>query len=156
MSRTIALLVIIVLVRAPGAAAQDADRPVNPTRLTFEHTGESVSGFAIYLSRDGAPEERVDIGRGTRDRDGRVVVDLTTLPDGTYRIEVAAYNSAGEGARVSPEPATFVVARGRAPTGALALPAPNGIATEGQPAESQRPGFWRRLWIILVGRDEPV
>lgn len=104
--------------------------PVNPKTITFEHDGKDTVGFALWVSRDGGAPVRVDLGASKPTKQAKVSVDLKGLPDGAYRIEVAAYNGAGESPRVPTDPPAFVIAKG-----------------------AQKPGIFKRLWGGVIGTD---
>jgi hypothetical protein len=91
---------------------------------------------------------------------------LPTLPSGSYRAEVAAYNRSGESLRVLAAPPSFVVsgpaaARSEAnhATDVQREPAPDPASkkTEDKRTEdsgSKKGGVGKRFWKVLVGDDD--
>src|SRR5262245_50526927 len=97
-TRALARLACIVAVGAlsgPLLAQESAQPLIDPTSITFEHDGQNVTGFAAYVTAEGSPALRIDLG-ALRPTAGKVTARLPTLPAGEYRIEIAAYNEAGE------------------------------------------------------------
>ena len=142
----------VVFLTSLPAVAQTA------TRISFEHDGQGVSGFALYAESGKGKPLRVDLGMVTADAEGKRVVAVPRLPDGSYALSVAAYNAAGESARVPAAPArVFVrtepalastpsVSTGQPPATQPTMPAPADTAPK-------KSGTLGRLWKVLVGED---
>jgi hypothetical protein len=141
--------------------------------LEFDQGGHDVKGFVLYATRreDGV-ERRIDLGLPSRAH-GRFRVPLPPLEAGTWRIELTAYNGAGESPRAKanpPElhidaatPKTPPVAKsapvasgsGKSSPGAKSPPAAAKPPKPSPPPKNKKAGVMRKLWIVLVGADEP-
>jgi hypothetical protein len=128
--------------------------------ITFDHDGQSVVGFAVYATRreDGA-KRRLDLGH-LNTVNGRYRVTLPPLEDGTWRLEVAAYNDAGESPRIPADPGELRVGDpGKVRVAAPNPPKPGGGTTpakpppQAAPGEPQKGGGLKKLWRIIVGDD---
>lgn len=137
--------------QASGNAATKAPR------ITFDHDGKDVSGFVVYLSPQAGPPIRLDVGHRAPDASGHIVVVLPDVPLDTYRVEIAAYNSAGESPRTVATPSSLTFGRSAPAThdhgapAAVAAPAP----PESKPSldTTKKKGGLGRLWQVLVGDD---
>jgi hypothetical protein len=118
----------------PGTTLQ------NPSTLSFDHDGVNVSGFVVYLTREGGPASRIDLGALRADAKGHRTTAIPHLPAGTYRVEIAAYNGAGESPRVPATPPRFEVTADR------------GNRTN-DPSRSSG-GLLGRIYRGIVGSDE--
>lgn len=170
-------LLVMMPPRVSLAAGQGAvgGATTDPKRITFEHDGQGVSGYVLYLDPDAGSTLRIDLG-ALKPVSGNVVsAPLPPLPAGTYHIEIAAYNAGGESPRVPANPPSFTVtAKMSAPASTMShqMPTPTPVEHEAaapppkderrveQPKSStsdssaKKPGTGRRLWRVLVGGDE--
>ncbi len=145
--RLVAPALLTLLVWAVVAAQSTTSELVNPSSISFEHDGRDVTGFVAYISSDGAPPRRVDLGAIHPDARKIVVSRMPSLPAGVYSIEVAAYNAAGESPRVPAVPNRFRVTEERD------RPADSGKPARKEPAKSTR-GLLGRIYGVVVGADE--
>lgn len=154
--RLAAPVLLTLLVWAP-VAAQSTSELVNPSSISFEHDGRNVTGFVAYIATESGPPLRVDLGAIRPDK-GKIVARIPALSPGTYSLAVAAYNPAGESARVRAVPARFRVTESAALTKAeprpdqSAVPAADLKKSE-QPAKSKR-SFLGKVYGVVVGSDE--
>src|SRR3954467_10241765 len=125
--------------------AQDAaSRPATgTTSISFEHDSKGVTGFAAYVTPDGAQALRIDLGLVKPNGAGKIVAHLPELPPGTYTIEVVAYNTAGESQRIPASPSPVTVSSRSGASGDHAHhdspPAKADAAAEGAKANKQKP-----------------
>jgi hypothetical protein len=144
------------------AHAQDPPAP----RVLFDHDGQGVTGFALYAQPEKGKAIRIDLGLVLADRNGGRSVTVPALPDGTYTLSVAAYNRAGESARVGAAPARITVRQKQAAVinapGQRApdpLPLPPAEVSASAPPPSPSPVSSKpkkplgRLWRAVVGDD---
>lgn len=126
-------------------------------RIAFEHDGKDVSGFVVYLSPQAGTPIRLDLGRRAPDATGHIVVVLPDVPLDTYRVEIAAYNSAGESPRTVATPASLTFGSAAAPghdhgaSAAAHTPTPPD-SKPSTDATKKKSGLGR-LWQVLVGDD---
>jgi hypothetical protein len=154
---------VTVLAGAVIAFAPYAAFAQSAARITFQHDGDGVTGFALYAESRDAKPVRVDLGMVPADARGNRTVVVPSLPDGTYALSVAAYNAKAESARVPAAPATVRfkaglsnVDTGDAPARQAAATPPVVPAPVDAPREAaaERPkGAMGRFWRILVGDD---
>jgi hypothetical protein len=180
-SRLLTAALLMLLAWLPVAGQSTTPDLVNPSSISFEHDGKDVTGFVAYITAQGAPPLRIDLGPLRPDGKGMVVARIPGLAPGSYSIEVAAYNQAGESPRVPTAPARFRIidqqaaaappelARTPAPAPApvpappeparvaAAAPAP-APAPERTPATKEQPkakrSFLGKLYGAVVGSDD--
>jgi hypothetical protein len=132
--------------------------------MEFEQVGHDIKGFVLYATRreDGA-ERRIDVGLPSKSATGRFRVPLPRLEKGTWRIELAAYNDAGESPRAmadppevrvdpeapKPQPAT------KSQPAAKGSPERSPAAQKAPPPQKKKKGAMGKLWTFIVGDDEP-
>jgi hypothetical protein len=175
----VSLGLLAALVSAP-IYAQPASSPAltNPSTISFEHDAKDVTGFAAYVQAKSGGPRRVDLGSLQPDASGKIVVPMPPLPPGTYSISIAAYNQAGESARVDAQPSRFEVTApvpssvapsairqpADHPQDAAVAPREREVAKPPTPmpeqkakpaAPKQKRGFLGRLYRAVVGEDEP-
>jgi hypothetical protein len=125
--------------------------------LEFEHDGRDVKGFVVYATRrEDGTERRIDVGLPPRSGSGRFRLSVPALARGTWRVELAAYNDAGEGPRAPADPSELKIesppSMGPAPPGKPPKAEPENT----RPAKEQKKGgALRKLWRIIVGDDGP-
>jgi len=168
-------LIVAELALVGGLACSDArqDVPpaesllVNPSRITFEHDGRDVTGFALYLRRDAGEWVRFDLGALRPDGAGRISAKLPPLGDGVYTMEVASYNRTAESPHVAANPGRFQIAgsvrqdaaatssTGAPPAAASGAPDPPLTQPpDTSPNSTPKRGILGRLWILVVGDDQ--
>ena len=139
----------------PATASAREQVPVLPAMLEFDHDGRGVNGFVLYATRreDGATR-RIDLGMPKKTKSGRWQAEIPMLDKGTWRLELAAYNSAGESSRTKADPSEV---RSDPPP-----PAANPAPTRSAPPKSapakrprSRKGVLGKLWSVIVGNDGP-
>ena len=147
-----------------AAAGQDnRSGPVtsDPTKIVFEHDGANVAGFVAYISAPGKAARRVDLGALRADPSGEITAPLPPLPAGTYTLELAAYNAAGESERVPAEPRRFTISKARESiqsspaTAQVSEPAarpPDPTRATARP--KKKGGLFGRVWKGVVGDDD--
>jgi hypothetical protein len=154
-------LAVVLFFLATSALAQSL--PPSPV-LEFDQEGRGVKGYILYATRreDGV-ERRIDVGLPSKSATGRFRVPLPPLEKGTWRIELAAYNDAGESPRAKadppevrvvpeapkPQPAT------KSPPAAKGSPKPSPAAQKAPPPQKKKKGAMGKLWTFIVGDDEP-
>jgi hypothetical protein len=151
----------ILPVFATSVLAQTS--PAAPV-LEFEQEGHDIKGFVLYATRreDGV-ERRIDLGLPSKSAEGRFRVPLPPLEKGTWRIELATYNDAGEGPRAKAAPpevridsaAPTVLSTVKSSPHAGGSPKPSPGAKAPSPAPKKKAGVIRKLWTVIVGDDEP-
>jgi hypothetical protein len=150
------------------AGAARAQSLALPAVIEFDHDGVGVTGFVLYATRreDGA-QRRIDVRMPAKTKAGRWQVTLPTLEKGTWRLELAAYNGAGESPRakadppevridpkISPKPpAPPAVKAATKPPPAAQKPTPPPQKTP--PPPKKKKGAMGKLWSLIVGDDEP-
>jgi hypothetical protein len=132
--------------------------------LEFDQEGRDVKGYVLYATRreDGV-ERRVDVGLPSRSDTGRFRVPLPPLEKGTWRIELAAYNNAGESPRAKADPPEVRIdsAAANAQPAIKSQPAakgsskPSPAAQKAMPPKKKKKGVMGKLWTFIVGDDEP-
>ena len=165
MRRSFALVAVLLAVQLPYVAASQETRPSVPPRLVvFEHDAKDVTGFVLYMRGSEGALLRFDLGPLAPDASGRISAPLpVNLPNGTYRVQVAAYNLSGESARIDAEPAVTRVTWGTAPRvqpkaqpgtiSAAALDDPGPVVSASQFTRSDLPVF---LLKKIDGTDETL
>jgi len=165
-SRAVLLTTLLILASAPSQAAQPL---ASPAVVEFDHDGQAVKGFVLYATRrqDGV-QRRLDLGMPSKGKSGRFQAALPALAPGTWQLELAAYNSAGESSRTKAEPsevridppvrtpppaATPPTAKAAA-TGAR-TPSPQKPPPEKPPPPKKKKGAMGKLWGLIVGEDDP-
>ena len=152
-----------------GQSARDGSTVSNPGRIVFQHDGENVTGFVLYLHQESGSPMRIDLGMLKPDAKGVISAKLPKLQPGSYRAEVAAYNGSGESLRVAAAPPSFVVT-GPAAARSEANHAPDVThepaadpspkkpaadpATKTDDSGSKKGGIGKRFWKVLVGDDD--
>lgn len=161
----------LVLIRPAIAARSGAQGLQSPTTIEFDHDGQGVKGFVLYATRkeDGV-EQRIDLGMPTRGKSGRMQIAPPPLPSGIWRLELAAYNSAGESPRAKAEPFEVRLddsSRKPPPSAKASSPAkaePKSPPTaQPQSPQQQKPpppskkkkGGLGKLWRVIIGEDSP-
>jgi hypothetical protein len=168
---------VVLSFLATSVSAQSL--PPSPV-LEFDQEGRGVKGYILYATRreDGV-ERRIDVGLPSKPATGRFRVPLPPLEKGTWRIELAAYNDAGEspraqadppevridGAASKPQPATKSqpatesqpAAKGspKPSPAAQKAPPPQKKAQKAPPPQKKKKGAMGKLWTFIVGDDEP-
>jgi hypothetical protein len=140
-----------------------AQSPPTPPVLEFEHEGTGVKGFVLYATRreDGV-ERRIDVGLPSKSATGRFRLPLPPLEKGTWRIELAAYNNAGESPRAKADPpevridsaAPNVQPVMKSQPAAKGSPKPSPAAQKATPPKKKK-GVMGKLWTFIVGDDKP-
>jgi hypothetical protein len=160
------LLAVSCLLNTQSVGPQ---RLTTPAVIEFDHDGRDVKGFVLYATRkeDGV-QKRIDVGMPAKAKSGRLQITLPALPKGTWRLELAAYNSAGESARAmadpfevrledeAPRPASTV----KSPPQPKAAPkSPPGASPpppqKPPPPAPKKKGGLGKLWRFIVGDDGP-
>ena len=145
-------------------AVAHAQNPL-PARLSFEHDGQGVTGFALYAQPEKGKAIRIDLGLVMADGNGGRSVAIPSLPDGTYALSIAAYNSAGESSRIAASPARIAMKNSQMAvkvppaTAVSAAPASKAASDPSTPsspssAKASKKGGLRRLWGAVVGEDD--
>jgi hypothetical protein len=150
-----------LLVIAPSAVAQSL--PPSPS-IEFDDSSREVTGYVLYATRkeDGI-ERRFDLGRPRPGEGGRVRVEVPQLETGTWRLELAAYNDAGESPRAPASPSEIRVSGpARSAAAGAAKQPPAGKAAAAPPKQNSSSGKDRKkgsaigkLWRVIVGSDNP-
>ena len=130
--------------------------------LEFDHEGRDVKGYVLYATRreDGV-ERRIDIGLPSKSDTGRFRVPLPPLEKGTWRIELAAYNDAGESPRAKTDPPEVRIdsTTPKAQPAIKSQPAAKGSPKPSPAAQKATPpkkkGVMGKLWTFIVGDDGP-
>jgi hypothetical protein len=153
-------LVLVLPFLATSVLAQSS--PTTPI-LEFEHEGSGLKGFVLYATRreDGV-ERRIDVGLPNKSATGHFQLSLPALEKGTWRIELTAYNDAGESPRAKADPPEVRI-DGAAPNQQPAVKSPPAVkgspkappATQKPPSPPKKKGTMRKLWTFIVGDDEP-
>jgi hypothetical protein len=138
----VAPALLTLLMPTPVVTQADTSELVNPSFISFEHDGKAVAGFVAYATAEGAPAIRFDFGSIRPDRNGKVVARMPALPPGIYRLEIAAYNSAGESPRVQAAPARFRVTEQK------------GARPSRKESPKPKRSFLGKLYGAVVGSDE--
>src|SRR5262245_6553394 len=113
--RSLLIVVGLLLYQSSGGTARTEQRErggrsiEDPARIVFQHDGQNISGFALYLLPDNGSPIRIDLGLLKPDANGNVSASLPPLPAGSYRVEIAAYNAAGESSRAPADPPSIIV-----------------------------------------------
>ena len=165
--RTALLLALLMLSAAGLGFAQSL---AVPAVVEFEHDGRGVNGFVLYATRreDGA-QRRFDLGMASKTKSGRLQLALPLLEPGTWRLELAAYNTAGESPRANADPSEVRIAPTvRKPPPAVQPPATAkdpttpGVRKPSTPPPPKPPpppkkkkGAMGKLWSLIVGEDDP-
>jgi hypothetical protein len=154
-------LVVFLSFLAMSVLAQRS--PTTPI-LEFEHEGTGVKGFVLYVTRreDGV-ERRIDVGLPSKSATRRFRVPLPPLEKGTWRIELAAYNDAGESPRAKADPpevridpaASKLQPATKSQPAAKGSPKPSPAAQKAPPPQKKKKGAMGKLWTFIVGDDEP-
>ena len=152
-----------IVVSLALAAVVDGQNPPAP-RVSFEHDGQGVTGFALYAQPEKGKAIRIDVGLVLADGNGGRSVALPSLPDGSYTLSIAAYNSVGESLRVATSPERVSVkghkiAAERTPAPeTVAAPAPPAAASpatsSAKPTKPEKKGGLGRIWRAVVGEDD--
>jgi hypothetical protein len=130
--------------------------------LEFDQEGRDVKGYVLYATRreDGV-ERRIDVGLPSKSVAGRFRVPLPPLEKGTWRIELAAYNNAGESPRAMADPpevridsAVNAQPATKSQAAAKGSPKPSPAAQKATPPKKKK-GVMGKLWTFIVGDDEP-
>ncbi len=141
-----------------------AQSPRSTVTIEFDHDGRDVDGFALYATRlEDGTQRRMDVGKARRTASGRLQVEVPALQKGTWRLELAAYNAAGESQRAPADPLDVRFdsdAAGRQPVVSApvdrarvtAAPATNSASTA--PKKGKKKGTVHKLWSLIVGDDE--
>jgi hypothetical protein len=129
--------------------------------LEFDHEGRDVKGYVLYATRreDGV-ERRIDVGLPSKSDTGRFRVPLPPLEKGTWRIELAAYNDAGESPRAKTDPPEVRIdSTPKAQPAIKSQPAAKGSPKPSPAAQKATPpkkkGVMGKLWTFIVGDDGP-
>jgi len=142
-----------------------------PAIIEFDHDGRDVKGFVLYATRkeDGV-QKRIDVGMPTKAKSGRMQITLPALPKGTWRLELAAYNAAGESPRANADPSEVRLddAPSKLPPNAKASPEPKAAPKsppgahppapqqkKPPPSPKKKAGALGKLWRVIVGDDGP-
>jgi hypothetical protein len=148
-----------------------AQRLTLPAVIEFDHDGRGVKGFVLYATRteDGA-QKRIDVGMPTKAKSGRMQIGLPPLPKGTWRLELAAYNAAGESPRANADPPEVRLddAPSKPPPSAKGSPEPTPTpksppGAHAPPPQQKKPpsppkkkvSALGKLWKVIVGDDGP-
>lgn len=144
-------------------------------RIVFQHEGKNISGFVLYLEPQTGATVRLDLGPLVPDAKGQYSALLPAVPPGTYKVEIAAYNSAGESPRVPADPATLKVSAPAAMSGhsheGVVSPPPARQASEPpkttqsdndakkqsdpkKDGDAKKDGVGKKFWKVLVGDDD--
>jgi len=162
LSRAVLLITLLLPASAPSQVAQP---PASPAVVEFDHDGQAVKGFVLYATRlpDGF-QRRLDLGMPSKGKSGRFQAALPALAPGTWQLELAAYNNAGESSRTKAEPSEFRIdSQVRKPPPAVTPPtakAPGAGEPSPQKPPPQKPpkkkkGAMGKLWGLIVGEDDP-
>ena len=129
--------------------------------LEFDHEGRDVKGYVLYATRreDGV-ERRIDVGLPSKSDTGRFRVPLPPLEKGTWRIELAAYNDAGESPRAKTDPPEVRIdsTTPKAQPAMKSQPAAKGSPKPSAAQKATPPkkkGVMGKLWTFIVGDDGP-
>ncbi len=151
----------LFLLCAPSGVAQSL--PPSPA-IEFDDLGRDVVGYVLYATRkeDGV-ERRIDLGRPRPATGGRVRVQVPQLQSGTWRLELAAYNDAGESPRAPASPSEIRVSGpARSAAAGAAKQPPAGKSAAAPPKQNSSSGKDRKkgsaigkLWRVIVGSDNP-
>jgi hypothetical protein len=166
-SRAVLLMTLLLLASAPSQAAQP---PASPAPVVeFDHDGQAVEGFVLYATRrqDGV-QRRLDLGMPSKGKSGRFHAALPALAPGTWQLELAAYNSAGESPRTKAEPSEVRIdspvrqppPAATPPTAKTAAPGAREPSPQKPPPQKPSPqkkkkGAMGKLWGLIVGEDDP-
>jgi hypothetical protein len=152
-----ALIVVALLLLATPVVAQNL--PTSPI-LEFDQAGPDVKGYVLYVTRreDGV-SRRIEVGLPSKSPSGRLQVPLPPLEKGTWRVELAAYNDAGESPRAKAEPPEIRVdpaspQKPPAAKGESKRP-PEPAKKPAPPKDPKKTGAMGKLWRFIVGSDEP-
>jgi hypothetical protein len=143
-----------------------------PAVLEFDHDGQGVKGFVLYAIRgeDGA-QRRIDVGMPIKTKSGRWQLNLPALEKGTWQLELAAYNSAGESPRTPADPRVVTIdpRQIKPPPSPTSPPAAKGASSKPPPGAQKPPpstqkpppspkkkkGAFGKIWGVIVGEDKP-
>ena len=168
-SRAVLLTTLLMIPSAPSHAAQPL---ASPAVVEFEHDGQAVKGFVLYATRrqDGV-QRRFDLGIPSKAKTGRFRAALPALDPGTWQLELAAYNGAGESPRTKAEPSEVRIdppvrqqpPAATPPTAKAPAPAPPGARKptpqkpppQKPPPPKKKKGAMGKLWGLIVGEDDP-
>lgn len=153
-------MIALLLAGALCLAGAPPDGASETRILTLEHDGRNLTGFVVYATRqEDGERRRFDAGLPERTPDGEYRIQLPPLDDGTWRIQVAAYNGAGESAAVAVSGPTLRVGdpdKVRAAAPERPKRKERSASTRRKPAETAEDGgVLRRLWRVIVGDDDP-
>lgn len=134
------------------AAAAQTQKLALPAVIEFDHDGVGVKGFVLYATRreDGA-ERRIDVGMPVRIRSGRWQLSLPALEKGTWQLDLAAYNSAGESPRTQADPHVVRID----PRKIQPAPPVSSSKQKPPPPPKKKKSAVGKLWGVIVGEDKP-